>query len=61
MATLEYLTLSGAMTLLTYLQYARISDQQLQAQAVVGTLCEMLSQLEINFPGVAEEYGWTKV
>jgi hypothetical protein len=61
MATLEQLTLSGAMTLLTYLQYSGVEHEQVRAEAVAAALCEMLSQLEADFPGYAERYGWTKI
>jgi hypothetical protein len=61
MATLEKLTLNGAMTLLTYLQYSGLEHEQVRAEAVAAALCEMLTQLEADFPGYAEQYGWTKV
>lgn len=61
MATLEQLTLNGAMTLLTYLQYSGLEHEQVRAEAVAAALCEMLTQLEADFPGYAERYGWTKV
>ncbi len=60
MATLEKLTLNGAMTLLTYLQYSSLEQEQVRAEAVAAALCEMLTQLEADFPGYAERYGWTK-
>lgn len=60
MATLEKLTLNGAMTLLTYLQYSGLEHEQVRAEAVAAALCEMLTQLEADFPGYAERYGWTK-
>ncbi len=60
MATLEQLTLNGAMTLLTYLQYSGCEHEQVRAEAVAAALCEMLTQLEAAFPGYAERYGWTK-
>lgn len=60
MATLEKLTLNGAMTLLTYLQYSGLEQEQVRAEAVAAALCEMLTQLEADFPGYAERYGWTK-
>jgi hypothetical protein len=60
MATLEQLTLNGAMTLLSYLQYSGLEHEQVGAEAVAATLCEMLTQLEADFPGYAERYGWTK-
>lgn len=57
----EQLTLNGAMTLLSYLQCSQVSPTDLQVEAVAGTLCEMLSQLENNFPGITKEYGWEKI
>ncbi len=60
MATLEQLTLNGAMTLLSYLQYSSFEHEQVRAEAVAAALCEMLTQLEADFPGYAERYGWTK-
>lgn len=57
----DQLTLSGAMTLLGYLQHSQIAPSQVKAEAIVATLCEMLSQLEANFPGITKEYGWEKI
>jgi hypothetical protein len=61
METLEQLTLNGAMTLLSYLQYSGMEHQQIRAEAVAAALCAMLTQLESDFPGYAERYGWTKM
>lgn len=61
MAGLEQLTLNGAMTLLSYLQYAQTVHNQVKAEAIAAVLCEMLSQLETTFPGITQEYGWEKV
>lgn len=61
METLEQLTLNGAMTLLTYLQYSGLEHEQVRAEGVAAALCEMLTQLETEFPGYAERYGWAKM
>jgi hypothetical protein len=55
---LEQLTLNGAITLLTYLQYAQHNSDLLNAEAVVATLCEMLNQLNTQYPQIAAGYGW---
>jgi hypothetical protein len=60
MMTLEQLTLSGATTLLTYMQCAHLTNNELNASALAATLCEMLNQLEEFQPGVAHNYGWSK-
>jgi hypothetical protein len=57
----DELTLSGAMTLLSYLQYSQQCSDSVDVVAVAATLCEMLSQLEHELPGVAKAYGWEKV
>jgi hypothetical protein len=57
----DQLTLNGAMTLLSYLQCAHLSPSHLKATAIAATLCEMLSQLEAEFPGITHEYGWEKI
>jgi hypothetical protein len=57
---LEQLALSGATTLLTYLQYDRLEDEDLAATAIAATLCELLNQLEATYPGVTDEYGWKR-
>lgn len=56
----DQLSLSGAMTLLSYLQHSHLASTEVKAEAIVATLCEMLSQLEDNFPGITKEYGWEK-
>lgn len=61
MTDLEQLTLNGAMTLLSYLQCAQTIHNRVKAEAIAAVLCEILSQLETNFPGIAQEYGWEKV
>jgi len=61
MMALEQLALSGATTLLTYLQCDHLEDESLAATAIAGTLCEMLNQLEATHPGVTNDYGWKKV
>jgi hypothetical protein len=58
---LEQLALSGATTLLTYLQYDRLEDETLAATAIAATLCELLNQLEAAHPGVTDEYGWKRI
>ncbi|HIK43020.1 hypothetical protein [Thermoleptolyngbya sp. M55_K2018_002] len=55
---LNQLTLTGAMSLLTYLQYAQFQQQALEAGAIAATLCEMLNQLHQQYPGIADDYGW---
>ncbi len=57
----DQLTLNGAATLLSYLQCAHLSPAHIQATAIAATLCELLSQLETNFPGITREYGWEKI
>ncbi|MDX2239491.1 MAG: hypothetical protein NW224_02300 [Leptolyngbyaceae cyanobacterium bins.302] len=57
----DQLTLTGAMSLLTYLQYSQLSPSSVKAAAIAATLCEMLSQLEDAFPGITKEYGWEKI
>lgn len=57
----DQLTLNGAMTLLSYLQCAHLSPTSIKAAAIAATLCEMLSQLETEFPGITREYGWEKI
>lgn len=57
----DELTLNGAMTLLSYLQHAHLSLATVKADAIAATLCEMLSQLESDFPGITREYGWEKI
>ncbi|MDX2229259.1 MAG: hypothetical protein NW220_06460 [Leptolyngbyaceae cyanobacterium bins.349] len=59
--TVDQLTLNGALTLLSYLQCTDLSPNHVKAAAIAATLCEMLSQLEADFPGIAQEYGWEKV
>lgn len=59
--TLEQLTLNGSITLLTYLQYAQLTDDSMNASAVAAALCEMLNQLESIQPGITYDYGWRKV
>ncbi|MBW4521259.1 MAG: hypothetical protein KME16_16365 [Scytolyngbya sp. HA4215-MV1] len=61
MASIEKLTLSGALTLLTYVQHSRLEEKRLDAKAVTAVLCEMLSQISIEKPGITKEYGWQKV
>ncbi|MGA7932789.1 MAG: hypothetical protein WCA35_04355 [Kovacikia sp.] len=58
---LEQLALTGATTLLTYLQYDRLENEVLAATAIAGTLCELLNQLESAYPNVTNDYGWKKV
>lgn len=55
---LDQLTLTGAISLLTYLQYAQFQQQALESGAIAATLCELLSQLHHKYPGIAAEYGW---
>jgi hypothetical protein len=38
-----------------------MTDKQLGAMALTATLCEMLNQLNTNYPGIADVYGWQKV
>lgn len=57
----EQLTLNGAMALLSYLQCSHLSPAHIKAAAIAATLCEMLSQLETEFPGITHEYGWEKI
>lgn len=57
----DQLTLNGAATLLSYLQCAHLSPAHIQAAAIAATLCELLSQLETDFPGITREYGWEKI
>jgi hypothetical protein len=59
--SVEQLTLTGALTLLTYLQYSHFDDQGINADAVTATLCEMLTQLDTKHPGISSEYGWQKI
>lgn len=59
--TLEQLALSGATTLLTYLQCDRLTDEGVGADAIAATLCELLNQLESDYPGVTDSFGWQKV
>lgn len=61
MMALEQLALSGATTLLTYLQCDRLTDESVGADAIAATLCELLNQLESDYPGVTDSYGWHKV
>lgn len=59
MVALEQLTLNGALTLLSYLQCSRQQHELLKADAIAVALCEMLTQPEDSFPGVAR-YSWTE-
>ncbi|XGV95094.1 MAG: hypothetical protein ACAF41_20395 [Leptolyngbya sp. BL-A-14] len=61
MLALEQLTLNGAVTLLTYLQHARLEDETTGTIAIAATLCEMLSQLEAMYPGITTHYGWQQI
>lgn len=61
MLALEQLTLNGAVTLLTYLQHARLEDETAGAIAVAANLCEILNQLEAMHPGITSHYGWQQV
>lgn len=61
MATLKQLTLDGAVSLLTYLQFDCMTDEKLGAMALTATLCEMLNQLNENYPGIVDIYGWRKM
>ncbi|UBF28024.1 hypothetical protein K9N68_09070 [Kovacikia minuta CCNUW1] len=61
MMALEQLALSGATTLLTYLQCDRLQDEDLAATAIAATLCEMLNQIEATHPGITDDYGWKKI
>ncbi|MBF2085391.1 hypothetical protein [Thermoleptolyngbya sp. C42_A2020_037] len=58
---LNQLTLTGAISLLTYLQYAQFQQQALEAGAIAATLCNMLSQLNQQYPGLAAGYGWQEI
>ncbi|WP_448602656.1 hypothetical protein [Thermoleptolyngbya sp.] len=55
---LDQLTLTGAISLLTYLQYAQFQRRALEPGAIAATLCEMLSQLNQQYPGITSSYGW---
>lgn len=55
---LNQLTLTGAISLLTYLQYAQFQRQALEAGAIAATLCELLNQLHQQYPDIAADYGW---
>jgi len=57
----DQLTLNGAMTLLSYLQCSHLSASHIKVEAIAATLCQMLSQLETEFPGITREYGWEKI
>lgn len=65
MATLNQLALTGAMTLLGYVQRSTVmplnSDEATTAEALAATLCEMLTQLEQQCPGITQDYGWSAV
>ena len=60
MMPLEQLTLRGATTLLSYLQHHRLENEDLGAIALAGTLCELLNQLDLAYPGVSENFGWER-
>lgn len=60
MSVLEQITLNGAMTILSYLQYSQANLEQVNAEGLVATLCEMLTQVENTYPGITEEYGWVQ-
>jgi hypothetical protein len=64
MNVLESLTLHSAAALLNCLQYSylepRHSIDYLTANSLAAALCDVLSQLETEFPGVVEECGWTR-
>jgi hypothetical protein len=60
MATLEQLTMNGAITLLTHLQYSNATENPVNAEALAAALCMMLNQLEADFPGTVASYGWIK-
>ena len=61
MASIEKLTLSGALTLLTYVQHSRLEEKKLDEKAVIAVLCEMLSQISTEKPGITAEYGWHRI
>ena len=62
MNVLESLTLNSATALLNCLQYSYLkpghSIDYLTANVLAAALCDVLSQLETEFPGVVEECGW---
>lgn len=58
---LDQLTLTGAISLLTYLQYAQFQQQALDAGAIAATLCQMLSQINQQCPGLVAGYGWQEI
>ncbi|MFQ3618282.1 MAG: hypothetical protein SNJ57_13565 [Cyanobacteriota bacterium] len=62
---LKQLTLTGAIGLLTYLltylQYAQFQQQAPEAGAIAATLCEMLSQINQQYPDIIAEYGWQPI
>lgn len=62
MNVLERLTLDSATALLNCLQYSYLKSDHasdyLTAKVLAAALCDVLSQLEKDFPGVVEEYGW---
>lgn len=58
---LDQLTLTGAISLLTYLQYAQFQNRALEPGAIAATLCEMLSQLNQQYPDLAADYGWQEI
>lgn len=64
MNVLENLTLNSATALLNCLQYSYLksghSIDYLTANVLAAALCDVLSQLETEFPGVVEEHGWTQ-
>ncbi|XHX76389.1 MAG: hypothetical protein RBJ76_18340 [Stenomitos frigidus ULC029] len=65
MNVLESLTLNSATALLNCLQYSYLesghSINYLTANVLTAALCDVLSQLETEFPGVVEDCGWMAI
>ncbi|HEY9647529.1 MAG TPA: hypothetical protein V6C88_14225 [Chroococcidiopsis sp.] len=59
--TLEQITLNAALTLQSYLQHADASEEALTPEAIASTLCDMLSQLNSQYPDITTDFGWRPV
>jgi hypothetical protein len=57
---IEQLTLSGVLSLLTYLQHVRQCQARLNPDTVAAMLWEMLNQLNIESSKTTVDYGWDR-
>lgn len=55
--TLKELALRGARNLFSYIENADLEDE-VGAEAIAATLCQLLIELEQQHPGIAAHYGW---